>query len=83
MTPSHDTDTDSIVEGPYLVGDVALDLAQGRPVYIIENTGQTARQWSDENDYELTENYGNSRLGTSPDDQVFEVLYCSNAKSRP
>lgn len=68
---------------PLGVGDVALDLAQGRPVHVIEATGQTAAEWSDANDYELTENYGNGRLGASDDDRVFEVVYCSNAKSEP
>jgi hypothetical protein len=65
------------------VGAVALDLAQGRPVHIVEDTGQTAREWSDTNDYELTDNYGNGRLGASDADRVFDVVYCSNAKSEP
>lgn len=68
---------------PLGVGDVALDLAQGRPVHVLEATGQTADEWSDANNYELTENYGNDRLGASADDRVFEVVYCSNAKSKP
>jgi hypothetical protein len=65
------------------VGDVALDQTQGRPVHIVEATGQTAAEWSDANDYELCENYGNERCGAEPSDMVFEVVYCSNAKSRP
>ncbi|GAB6863293.1 hypothetical protein ACFR97_10365 [Haloplanus litoreus] len=65
------------------VGDVALDLTQGRPVHVLEDTGQTAAEWSDANDYDLCGNYGNSRLEAQPDDAVFEVVYCSNAKSEP
>lgn len=65
------------------VGDVCLDLAQGRPVHVVEDTGQTAREWSEANDYELTENYGNSRLNTTPADRVYDVVYCSSAKSEP
>lgn len=65
------------------VGDVALDLAQGRPVHVIEATGQTAEEWSEANSYSLRENYGNSRLGTTSDDRVYEVVYCSSAKSEP
>ena len=65
------------------VGAVALDLAQGRPVHVVNDTGQTAREWSDVNDYELTDNYGNGRLGASDADRVFDVVYCSNAKSEP
>lgn len=65
------------------VGDVCLDLAQGRPVHVVEATGQTTDEWSDANDYDLADNYGNSRLGTTADDPVFEVVYCSSAKSEP
>jgi len=65
------------------VGDVALDLAQGRPVHVVEQFDGDAEQWSDANNYDLTDNYGNSRLGASEDDAVFEVVYCSSAKSEP
>jgi len=65
------------------IGDVCLDLAQGRPVHVVEDTEQTAAEWSEANNYELTENYGNSRLDTTDDDAVFEVVYCSSAKSQP
>lgn len=65
------------------IGDVALDLAQGRAVHVIEQYDGTAKEWSDENDYEITENYGNSRLGAEETDAVFEVVYCNNAKSEP
>lgn len=68
---------------PIHVGDVALDLAQGRPVHVVEDCGQTAAEWSEQNNYELTENYGNGRLGATDDDAVYEVVYCSNAKSEP
>lgn len=64
-------------------GDVALDLAQGQPVHILENTHMTAEAWSDANNYDLLENYGNQRLGTDPTDCVFDVVYCSNAKGKP
>lgn len=65
------------------VGDICLDLAQGRPVHILTDTGQTAAEWSEANDYDLTGNYGNDRLGASDDDRVFDVVYCSSAKSEP
>lgn len=71
------------MSNPIQVGDVALDLAQGRPVHIVEDLRQTAAEWSEANNYELTENYGNDRLGATEDDAVFEVVYCSNAKSEP
>jgi hypothetical protein len=69
--------------GELQVGDVALDKTQGRPVHIVEDCGQTAAEWSNANNYELCENYGNDRLGASDDDAVYEVVYCSNAKSEP
>lgn len=65
------------------VGDVALDMAQGRPVHVVADTGQTAREWSDANGYDLLENYGNGRLGVGPEDRVFDVVYCSDASSEP
>jgi hypothetical protein len=68
---------------PIQVGDVCLDLTQGRPVHVVEDTGQTAADWSEANDYELCENYGNSRLDAADDDAVFECVYCSSAKSEP
>jgi len=65
------------------VGDVCLDLTQGRPVHVVEDLQQTAAEWSEANNYELCENYGNDRLGTDDDDAVYEVVYCSSAKSEP
>ncbi|OIB59379.1 hypothetical protein [Natrialba sp. SSL1] len=70
-------------------GDIVLDLAQGRPMHVLEryenDDGEfgDAQEWSDENDYELTENYANDRLGASKSDAVFECVYCSNIKSEP
>ena len=65
------------------VGDVCLDLCQGRPVHVIEGTLRTAAEWSNDNGYDLVENYGNARLGTTPNDLVYEVVYCSDATSQP
>jgi len=65
------------------VGDVALDLTQGRPVHILRDTGQTAAEWSEANDYDLVGNYGNSRLDATADDRVYDVVYCSSAQSEP
>jgi len=65
------------------IGDVALDLAQGRPVHIIADTGQTADDWSEQHNYDLVDNYGNSRFGATADDRIYDVVYCSSAKSEP
>jgi len=52
------------------VGDVCLDLTQGRPVHVVEDLQQTAAEWSEANNYELCENYGNDRLEGPPVDRV-------------
>ncbi|MFC6763576.1 hypothetical protein [Natrinema soli] len=65
------------------LGDVCLDLAQGRPVHVVTDTGQTVAEWSEANNYNLLDNYGNSRFDATNDDRVFDVVYCSNLKSRP
>ncbi|ELY62605.1 hypothetical protein [Natronococcus jeotgali] len=65
------------------LGDVCLDLAQGRPVHVVTDTGQTVAEWSEANNYNLLDNYRNSRFGAAEDDRVFDVVYCSSLKSRP
>lgn len=65
------------------VGDVALDLTQGRAVHVLADTGLTAAAWSEANDYDPVGNYGNSRLGADPDDRVYDVVYCSSLKPEP
>jgi hypothetical protein len=76
-------ETDMTDDTDIQTGDICIDLAQGRPVHVLNDTGLTAAEWSEENNYELTENYGNGRLGASDDDRVFDVAYCSNIKSEP
>jgi len=66
-----------------VLGDVALDLAQGRPVHVIDDPDLTVDEWSAQNNYDLLENYGNRRLGTTEGDRVYDVVYCSSAKSEP
>ncbi|UHQ98354.1 hypothetical protein HYG81_20040 (plasmid) [Natrinema zhouii] len=65
------------------LGDVCLDLAQGQPVHVVTDTGQTVAEWSEANNYNLLDNYGNSRFDATNDDRVFDVVYCSSLKSRP
>lgn len=72
-----------MTERPLRVGDVCLDLAQGRPVQIISDPDQTAAEWSESNNYDLVGNYGNSRLGATEEDAVFDVVYVSNLKNQP
>lgn len=65
------------------VGDVCLDLAQGRPVQVVQDTQQTVAEWSNDHDYQLQENYGNQRFDTGPNDRVYDVVYCNNIQSQP
>ena len=65
------------------VGDVVLDLCQGRPMQVIGDPQQTAAEWSGDNGYDLLDNYGNSRLGADPNDRVFECVYVGSIKSEP
>ncbi|MFC5970036.1 hypothetical protein ACFPYI_01710 [Halomarina salina] len=64
-------------------GDVVLDLAQGRPMQVIERAADSVEEWVDANDYDLLGNYGNARLGASVDDAVYTCVYVSNLKSEP
>ncbi|TYL37299.1 hypothetical protein CV102_18390 [Natronococcus pandeyae] len=72
-----------MVKQPIKLGDVCLNLAWGRPVHVITETGQTVAEWLEANNYNLLDSYGNSRFDTAEDDRVFDVVYCSSLKSRP
>lgn len=65
------------------VGDVVLDLAQGRPMQVVEDHEMTADEWSEENGYDLVGNYGNSRLGAEDSDRVYECVYVGSIKNEP
>ncbi|WP_435552737.1 hypothetical protein [Natrinema sp. CGMCC1.2065] len=80
---THAEDTDMTDEPSIKPGDVALDRTQGRPVHVLEDTGQTVLQWTNENGYDLLDNYGNGRCGATAEDRVFEVVYCSSIQSEP
>lgn len=89
MTPSHDTDTDSetetehSMEQPYHVGDPVVDLAQGRPMLVLESPETTVDEWSAENGYQLMDNYANSKLDTTPSMPVVRCVYLSDIRSEP
>lgn len=64
-------------------GDVVLDLAQGRPMQVIERAADSVEEWVAANDYDLLGNYGNSRLGASVGDPVYTCVYTGNLRSEP
>ena len=65
------------------VGDVCLDLSQGRPVQVVEALSQNAAEWSNNNGYDLLGNYANDRLEAEPEDAVFECVYVGSIQSEP
>ena len=65
------------------LGDVVIDLAQGRPMQVIEAYDERAAAFSEGKSFDLLEVYGNERLGVTADDRVYECVYCSSIKSEP
>lgn len=65
------------------IGDVVLDLAQGRPMQVVDRAADSVAIWERANDYDLTGNYGNSRLGATAEDAVFTCVYTGSIKSEP
>lgn len=65
------------------IGDVVLDLAQGRPMLVTDTYDYDAAEWSERNDYDLCGNYANARLGAAPTDAVFECIYVGSIRSEP
>mgnify|MGYP006271583899 CR=1 FL=1 len=70
-------------EADIRVGDVCLDLSQGRPVQVVEALTQNAAEWSNDNGYDLLGNYANERLESEPGDAVFECVYVGSIQSEP
>jgi hypothetical protein len=71
------------MSNPYQVGDPVVDLAQGRPMVVLEAPDQTVAEWSEANNYELTTNYANGKLGASDDEAVVRCVYVSDIRSEP
>jgi hypothetical protein len=67
----------------YKIGDPVVDLAQGRPMIVLEAPDMTVAQWSESNNYELAENYANGKLGTTDDEGVVRCVYVSDIRSEP
>lgn len=71
------------MSNPYEYGDPVVDLAQGRPMIVVGTPCETVEEWSDANDYNLRENYANSRFNPNPGEHVVETVYVSNLQSEP
>jgi hypothetical protein len=67
----------------YAIGDPVMDMAQGRPMIVLDTPGMTVREWSDANGYDLLDNYANSKFDPSPDEGVVECVYLGDVRSEP
>ena len=75
--------TDAANANPYRRGDPVMDAAQGRAMIVLDAPEQTVAEWSDANNYELTENYANSKFAASEEEYVVECVYVSDVRSEP
>lgn len=73
---------DSSVQ-PYRIGDPVIDLAQGRPMVVVDAPQQDVHDWSEANDYDLQGNYANSRFGPALSEPVVECVYVGDIRSEP
>lgn len=65
------------------IGDPVTDLANGRSMVIVNKADERADDWSERNNYDLLDNYGNERLGAQADDSVWTCVYVSSMQSEP
>lgn len=68
---------------PYRLGDPVMDAAQGRAMIVLDAPEQTVAEWSDANNYELTDNYANAKFDADPEEYVVECVYVSDVRSEP
>lgn len=72
-----------MTDNPFKTGDPVVDLAQGRPMVVLDAPDETVREWSDRENYELTENYANGKLDARDDETVVRCVYVSDIRSEP
>lgn len=72
-----------MTETPYRIGDPVVDLAQGRPMVVLDAPAETVAEWSEANGYDLLSNYANGKFDPEPDEPVVECVYVSDVRSEP
>ena len=82
MTDDTTADTTE-VSNPYQIGDPVMDAAQGRAMVVVRAADETVREWSERENYELTDNYANAKFGASDAEAVVECVYVSDVRSEP
>jgi len=81
--PTAETQPSVTNANPYRTGDPVMDCAQGRAMVVLDAPDQTVAEWSDANNYELTENYANGKFGAYDAEYVAECVYVSDVRSEP
>ena len=71
------------MSNPYQIGDPVMDAAQGRAMVVLDAPEQTVAEWSDANNYELTENYANGKFDPDSEEYVVRCAYVSDVRSEP
>jgi len=71
------------VTNPFRIGDPVMDAAQGRAMVVLDAPDQTVDEWSENNNYDLLDNYANARFDPSPTEAVVECVYVSDVRSKP
>jgi len=71
------------MNNPYQVGDPVMDAAQGRAMIVLGVPNQTVAEWSNDNGYDLLENYANAKFDPSPNEGVVRCAYLGNVRSDP
>lgn len=77
------TATEVVTVTNYRIGDPVVDLAQGRPMVVLDVPDQTVAEWSDANGYDLQGNYANGKFDPADDEGVVECVYVSDVRSEP
>lgn len=72
-----------MTSNPFRIGDPVMDGAQGRAMIVLDAPDQTVAEWSDANNYDLLENYANSKFDPDADEPVVECVYVSDIRSEP
>lgn len=69
---------------PYRTADPVIDLAQARPMIVLDAPEQTVAEYEGDSGRSfIRDNYANQKLGVSPDDYVVVCAYVSDLRSEP
>jgi hypothetical protein len=79
----NDPDPTPTPQHPYRIGDPVIDLAQGRPMVVVGTPRQDVSDWSEANDYDLVDNYANSKFDPKLSEPVVECCYVGDIRSEP